>query len=40
MNCLHNLSIDQLMNKLLYLDYYYWQTEPGRNFRLTVGYKF
>ena len=48
MNGLHYFKIDQTMNKLHkylfsgspYSDYFYWQTEPGRNFRLTVGYKF
>jgi len=39
------LNVNNLLDKYLYsgspyADYFYWQTEPGRNFRLTVGYKF
>lgn len=40
-----NLNINNVLNKYLYSgapygDMFYWQTEPGRNARLTVGYKF
>ncbi len=39
------LNINNLLNEYLYSgssysSYYYWQTEPGRNFRLNVAYKF
>ncbi len=39
------LNVNNLLDKYLYsgspyADYFYWQTEPGRNFRLTIGYKF
>jgi iron complex outermembrane recepter protein len=40
-----NLVVNNILNKYLYsgapyLDYYYWQAEPGTNLRFTVGYKF
>jgi iron complex outermembrane receptor protein len=42
-----NLLVNNILNKYLYSGapyswggYYYWQTEPGTNFRLSVGYKF
>ncbi|TZF86172.1 TonB-dependent receptor (plasmid) [Pedobacter sp. BS3] len=39
------LNVNNILNKYLYMgapyeDYYYWQTEPGTNFRLSIGYKF
>lgn len=42
-----NLVVNNILNKYLYsggyyswTDMIYWQTEPGTNLRLTVGYKF
>lgn len=43
-----NLLVNNILNKYLYSGgiytygggFYYWQTEPGTNFRLSVGYKF
>lgn len=40
-----NLNVNNLLDEYLYsgsayASYYYWQTEPGRNFRLGVSYKF
>ena len=40
-----NLVVNNILNKYLYSggiynNFYYWQTEPGTNLRLTVGYKF
>lgn len=42
-----NLLVNNILNKYLYSGapytwggYYYWQTEPGTNFRLSIGYKF
>ncbi|RPD42087.1 TonB-dependent receptor [Chitinophaga barathri] len=37
---LFNILDDYLYSGAAYADYYYWQAEPGRNFRLSVGYKF
>ncbi len=39
------LNVNNILDQYLYTgsdygSYYYWQTEPGRNFRLKVGYKF
>ncbi|TDE18597.1 TonB-dependent receptor [Dyadobacter psychrotolerans] len=43
----YNLLVNNILNKYLYSGapytwggYYYWQTEPGTNFRLSVSYKF
>lgn len=40
-----NLNVNNLLDEYLYSgsayqDYYYWQTEAGRNFRIGVAYKF
>ncbi|SEM97477.1 iron complex outermembrane recepter protein [bacterium A37T11] len=40
-----NLNVNNLLDKYLYVggksgSYYWWQTEPGRNFRLGLGYRF
>lgn len=40
-----NIMVNNLLDEYLYSgapsgDMYYWQTEPGRNFRLTIGYSF
>lgn len=40
-----NLLVNNILNKYLYSGgpsggLYYWQTEPGRNFRLTINYNF
>jgi iron complex outermembrane recepter protein len=40
-----NLLINNILNEYLFSgapfgDMFYWQTEPGRNFRLTLGYSF
>lgn len=42
-----NLIVNNILNKYLYsggyysyTDMYYWQSEPGTNLRLSVGYKF
>jgi iron complex outermembrane receptor protein len=43
-----NLLVNNILNKYLYSGgvysygggFYYWQTEPGTNFRLSVSYKF
>ena len=37
---INNLLNDYLYSGSAYTNYYYWQTEPGTNFRLNVGYKF
>ncbi|MEN7551573.1 TonB-dependent receptor [Rapidithrix thailandica] len=37
---INNLLDEYLYSGSAYADYYYWQTEPGRNFRLSVGYQF
>ena len=39
------LNVNNLLNKYLYSganygSYMYWQSEPGRNFRLSIAYKF
>jgi iron complex outermembrane receptor protein len=39
------LNVNNILNEYLfsgspYVNYYYWQTEAPRNFRLTLGYKF
>jgi iron complex outermembrane receptor protein len=39
------LNVNNLLNKYLYsgspyATYYYWQAEPGTNFRLSLGYRF
>ncbi len=39
------LNVNNLLNEYLYsgspyANYFYWQSEPGRNFRLTVRHKF
>lgn len=39
------LNINNILDQYLYSgspygDFFYWQTEPGTNFRLSVGYKF
>lgn len=39
------LNVNNILDKYLYTgapysDYYYWQSEPGVNFRLSVGFKF
>ncbi|SHF80717.1 TonB-dependent receptor [Pedobacter caeni] len=39
------LNVNNILDKYLYTgapysDYYYWQAEPGVNFRLSVGFKF
>lgn len=36
----NNLLNDYLYSGSAYADFYYWQTEPGANFRLNVAYKF
>jgi iron complex outermembrane receptor protein len=41
----YNLGVNNILNKYLfsgapYADYYYWQAEPGTNFRFSVGYRF
>ncbi len=36
----YNLLDDYLYSGSAYADYYYWQTEPGINFRLNMSYKF
>jgi iron complex outermembrane receptor protein len=36
----YNLLDDYLYSGSAYADYYYWQTEPGINFRLSMSYKF
>ncbi|MOA37868.1 hypothetical protein D3C78_1594960 [compost metagenome] len=46
-----NLHVNNILNSYLYSgaaydvnfdgkSEYYWQTEPGTNFRLSIGYKF
>lgn len=42
-----NLTVNNILNKYLYSggyytynQTYYWQSEPGTNFRMSVGYKF
>jgi iron complex outermembrane receptor protein len=40
-----SLNINNIMNAYLlsgsrYSNFYYWQSEPGRNFRLSVTYNF
>jgi iron complex outermembrane receptor protein len=40
-----SLNVNNILDEYLYSgapygDMYYWQTEAGRNYRLTVGYKF
>jgi iron complex outermembrane recepter protein len=37
---INNLLNDYLFSGSAYSSYYYWQTEPGTNFRLNVNYKF
>ena len=39
------LNLNNLLNEYLYSGadygtYVYWQSEPGRNFRLSLNYKF
>lgn len=39
------ININNILNKYLYsgaayASYYYWQTEPGTNFRLNISYRF
>jgi iron complex outermembrane receptor protein len=39
------LNVNNILNRYLYIgapydNYYYWQAEPGTNFRLSVGYNF
>ena len=36
----NNLLNDYLYSGSAYADFYYWQTEPGTNFRLNVAYTF
>lgn len=36
----YNLLNDYLYSGSAYASFYYWQTEPGTNFRLTVKYRF
>ncbi len=36
----YNLLNEYLYSGAAYADYYYWQTEPGTNFRLSIGYRF
>ncbi|WP_423127607.1 TonB-dependent siderophore receptor [Gaoshiqia sp. Z1-71] len=40
-----DLNVNNILDKYLYSgsaygSYYYWQTEPGTNFRLNIGFKF
>lgn len=40
-----NLNVNNVFNKYLFVggpsgDIFYWQTEPGRNLRVTLGYSF
>lgn len=37
---LNNLLNEYLYSGSAYSTYYYWQTEPGRNYRLSVQYRF
>lgn len=37
---INNLLNDYLYSGSSYATYYYWQTEPGTNFRLNIGIKF
>lgn len=37
---INNLFNDYLYSGSAYANYYYWQTEPGINFRLNLAYKF
>ncbi len=36
----YNLLNDYLYSGSTYPGYYYWQTEPGTNFRMNVAYQF
>ncbi len=36
----YNLLNDYLYSGSAYSSFYYWQSEPGTNFRLSLGYKF